>query len=324
MRKKAWRDWITINDLAGKWDSGFEEAIIDIPIGGYDYASLVDVGDAYSLTLYGNGGGSIGFGWFNTTQEAIDRLNFYFNNIYYDDGEPLPSYNTYLTDPEDLKRQRGAARKYAYTDEQMKVLRDYFEDSERQHLVDADEEDIIHSWETALDLVDATPGRWEWGFAMQVRGLCADSDYLMGWNNGMNIGDERPEPLPEFFPGSGTWSDSDLADAYNAHIPEMYRLFDVAMSVGDVIDEEIEPNTYYYDMTEDEQKRYDELWDEYCSAQYDFCEEHQKAVDDLCAAAQKLLSDANYYWIDSANIDEYINEMAEEWIENEWVYFDED
>ena len=222
---------------------------------------------------------------------------------------------------EDSMRFAGKRRKRAYTDEQMKVLRDYYFDNAVYWRTETEEEEVIDSLAKGLELANGKLGdRWEYSWSTPNRGIYAESMYdYYYFGEGVFL-DEAPEPLPEFFPNSGLWCDGDFADAYNAHISELQSLFSEAFDLWNEFDE-FDSDWY---MDDARVKEHDAIENALDNVMADLIKIHTEALNDMCNAATKLLNSSyDYYYSDEA-ADEAIYDYAEEWIESGAVWFDED
>lgn len=220
-----------------------------------------------------------------------------------------------------LSKFYAKRRKRAYTDEQMKVLRDYYFDKEVYWRTETEEEEVIDSLAKGLELANGKLGdRWEYSWSTPNRGIYAESMYdYYYFGEGVFL-DEAPEPLPEFFPNSGLWCDGDFADAYNAHISELQSLFSEAFDLWNEFDE-FDSDWY---MDDARIKEHDAIENALDDVMADLIKIHTEALNDMCNAATKLLNSSyDYYYSDEA-ADEAIYDYAEEWIENGLVWFDED
>lgn len=189
-------------------------------------------------------------------------------------------------------------RKHAYTDEQMKILRDYYFDSEINWLTENEENEVIDSLVKGLELANGKLGdKWEYSWSTQNRGIYAESMYdYYYFGEGVFL-DEAPEPLPEFFPNSGLWCDNDFANAYNAHISELQSLFSEAFDLWNEFDE-FDSDWY---MDDARVKEHDAIENALDDVMADLIKIHTEALNDMCNAATKLLNSSyDYYYSDEA------------------------
>lgn len=204
---------------------------------------------------------------------------------------------------------RNMRKRAALTDEQRERARDYFfgyegqAEWELQFTID----EIWEALKIGLELAGGEMNRHsEWGYAVQHNGLLADSiemaryqdGYYEEFIEGMNYGKPFYGVLPEFFPGSGMWCDHDISAAFNAHMPELLEKWKLTYDAV---------NAYYdaYCAWENGDVPYEDYPNELESIMYDvwgdYATAHEDALNDMCAAAEKLLDEsADYYYSDEA------------------------